>query len=304
MGRIESKSGVKCRHIAADGETALDLAMRACRQLFRRHDRDSIDAVIFCTQTPDHVMPSNAFLVHRHMEFRENVFAFDYNLACSGFVYGVAMVHGFLAGGLARRVLLITADTYSKLIHNGDRSARVLFGDGAAATLIGRAEGPGGFFDFDLAASGQYYDRFWVPAGGFRRPRSAETSVEHTDQNGNVSTANDIHMDGMGVWGFINSVVPGQMRALLDRNGKRLDDVDLVLFHQASKMTLDSLVRVLKLRPEQVFSNLEMVGNTVSSSLPILFKDACDQGKLRPGGLVLLSGFGVGLSSAAALMEV
>jgi 3-oxoacyl-[acyl-carrier-protein] synthase-3 len=303
MDKVEEKSGVGARHIAADGETAFDLAARACDRLFEREDRTSVDAVLFCTQTPDYVMPSNAFLLHRHLDLADGVLAFDYNLACSGFTYGLAIAQGLLAAELARRVLLVTADTYSKLINPGDRSARVLFGDGAAATLVGPSPSSVGFVDFDLATSGKNYDRFWIPAGGYRLPRSPETSVPQADANGNVRTKNDIHMDGMGVWAFINSFVPGQVRNLLKRNGRTTEDVDLYLFHQASRMTLDSLVRLLALRSEQVFGNLETVGNTVSSSLPILLKDAQAAGRIRPGDVLVLAGFGVGLSSGALLMQ-
>lgn len=303
MEKVQQKSGVVSRHVAGADETAFDLAARACDRLFEREDRDSVDAILFCTQTPDYVMPSNAFLLHRHLGLREQVLAFDYNLACSGFTYGLAIAQGLLAAELARRVLLVAADTYSKLINPGDRSARVLFGDGAAATLVGVSPGEEGIVDFDLATAGEHFDRFWIPAGGCRLPRSAETSVPTVDPNGNVRSQNDIHMDGMGVWAFVNSFVPRQLRSLLERNERSFADVDLFLFHQASRLTLDSLVRVLSLRPEQVFSNIADVGNTVSASLPILFEDARRTGRLRPGMMVVLAGFGVGLSSAAALMR-
>lgn len=303
MARVEEKSGVAERRIAADGETALDLALRACRRLFAHVDPATVDAILFCTQTPDYVMPSNAFVLHRELGLRDDVAALDYNLACSGFTYGLALAQGLMAAGLARRVLLATGDTYSRLINPRDRSSRVLFGDGAAATLLSPVVGDVGLLDFDLATSGGHLERFWVPAGGARLPRSAETARESTDPNGNVRSQNDIHMDGLGVWSFINSFVPAQIRRLLDRNGRTVADIDLFLFHQASRMTLDSLVRVLGLRPDQVFTNLRTVGNTVSSSLPILLKDARSAGRIGPGDYVVLAGFGVGLSSAAVLLR-
>lgn len=303
MSKVAMRTGVSSRRIAAEGETSFDLAARACDRLFAREDRSSIDAILFCTQTPDYVMPSNAFLLHRHLGLGHGVLAFDYNLACSGFTYGLAIAHGLVAGGLATRVLLVTADTYSKLIHPGDRSARALFGDAAAATLIARSPSTEGLIDFELATAGEHFDRFWIPAGGFRAPLSIESSRSEEDASGNVRTPNNIHMDGMGVWSFINSFVPNQIAKLLDRHNRRPEDVDLYLLHQASRMTLDSVARLLRLSPDQLFSNLDGIGNTVSASLPVLLADARRAGRLPPGSLVVLSGFGVGLSSGSVLMR-
>lgn len=303
MSLIEGKAGVSERRVAAEDETSYDLAVKACEKLFQRHDLKGVDGVIFCTQTPDHIMPSNAFLLHRHLELREDTIAFDYNLACSGFIYGLAMIQGFVAAGLARRILLVTAETYSKFINERDRSARVLFGDGAAATLVAASDSTRGIIDIDLATVARHYERFWVPAGGFRLPRSEATAVETTDEAGNVRSQNDIYMDGMGVWAFVNSTVPRQIRRLLERNAMTLEEIDLVLFHQGSKLVLDSLAKVLGLTETQSFSNLAKVGNTVSASIPIALKDAQTEGRVRSGHKLLMSGFGVGLSAGALLME-
>lgn len=304
MDRVAQKSGVLSRHVAAERETALDLAVDACARLFERHDPRSFDGVIFCTQTPDYLMPSNAFLLHQRFRMDERMVAFDYNLACSGFIYGLAVVRGLVAAGQCRRVLLVTADTYSKLIHAGDRSARVLFGDGAAATVLSASDTSAGILDIDCTTAGSGAKAFWVPAGGCRTPRTDATGIAQADEHGNLRSLNDIHMDGMAVWAYINSSVPRQLRRLLERNGMSIADVDLFIFHQASKFTLDSLVRAMRLAPARVFANLEHVGNTVSASIPIALKDALTGGRLAAGMRIVLCGFGVGLSSAAALMEV
>jgi 3-oxoacyl-[acyl-carrier-protein] synthase-3 len=303
MSLIAGKAGVFERHFAAENETAYDLALKACEKLLERHDKDLVDGIIFCTQTPDYIMPPNAFLLHRDLELRENIMAFDYNLGCTGFVYGLAMIQGFVAAGIAKRILLVTADTMSKLVNRKDRSGRVLFGDGAAAALVAASDSTRGIIDVDLATSGRQYERAWVPAGGFRLPRSDATAVERIDHAGNCRSRNDFHMDGMGVWAFVNSQVPQYVRNLLTRNEIALEEIDLVLFHQGSKLLLDSLVKVLDLAEGQVFSNLAKVGNTSSASIPIALKDAWTQGRLRDGDKVLMSGFGAGLSAAALLME-
>lgn len=307
MAQLAQKSGVHARHIAAADETAFDLGLRAARRLLAETGLAAadLDGVIFCTQTPDHPMPSNAFLVHEALGMDRRALAFDYNLACSGYVYGLAIVQGLVEIGLVRRVLLLTADTYSRLINPRDRSTRALFGDGAAATLVSVAEpeGTSRVLDIALASSGGEHRSFIVPAGGARQPRSEATAVASADPSGNIRTADDIHMNGFAVWRFIAAEVPKQIADVLARNGLTAADVDLFLFHQASRMTLDSLVTALKLPRDKVFTNLEGVGNTVSASIPIALADAEAAGRLARGNLVLVSGFGVGLSWGTILMR-
>ena len=305
MRNVEIKSGVVQRHIVAEGETAFDLAAKAADKLFAsgRHDKNQVDAVIFCTQTPDYIMPSNAFLLHSYLDLKEEVLAFDYNLACSGYVYGLAIARSLILSGTAHKVLLATGDTYSKHINKGDRSARVLFGDGAAVSLITASDEEEGITDVMLATSGKHYQKFYVPAGGARLPCSAETAVEQTDASNNVRSQNDIYMDGMGVWSFIQSTVPKQIRSLLTRNSLCVDDVDLYVFHQASKLTLDSLVKALRLDPGKVYLDLADTGNLVSASVPVALKKALLAGRIPPGSTVLISGFGVGLSWGSMLMK-
>jgi len=306
MGRVEAKSGILERHVAAGGETALDLAKRACRDLLLRasiepHD---VDGIVFCTQSPDHIMPSDAFLLHEFLELRHDTIAFDYNLACSGYIYGLAIVQGLIEIGLVRNVLLVTADTYSKYINKADRATRSLFSDAAAVSLISEARGgSSGVMDISLASSGKNHRSFYIPAGGCRLPRSDDTARESADEGGNVRSMNDIHMDGFAVWKFIATEVPKQIASVLARNNLTVDDIDLYVFHQASKLTLDSLTKALQIPCHKVYTNMASVGNCVSASIPIALADAAIEGRLRRGQLVLLSGFGVGLSWGTLLMR-
>ena len=305
MKNVEVKSGVIQRHIAADGETAFDLAAKAADKLFSsgEHDKNDIDAIIFCTQSPDYIMPSNAFLLHSHLDLKDEVMAFDFNLACSGYIYGLAIARSLIIAGTAHKVLLATGDTYSKYINKEDRSARVLFGDGAAVSLITASDGDAGIFDVMLATSGKHHKKFYIPAGGCRLPSCDETSIEEMDRSGNVRSADDIYMDGMGVWSFIQSTVPKQIKALLARNSLDVNDIDQYVFHQASKLTLDSLVKALKIDPKKVYLDLANTGNLVSSSVPVAIKNAMTQGKIKPDSTVLISGFGVGLSWGSMLIK-
>ncbi|MDI5950750.1 3-oxoacyl-ACP synthase III family protein [Flavobacterium yafengii] len=302
--KIEEKSGVKKRHIAEPNETALDLAIKAVEKIFSSSviSKDDIDAVIFCTQSHDYVMPANSFLIHKHFNFKQSVWTFDYNLACSGYIFGLAITRGILETGLAKNVLLINSETYSKYINLKDRSTSILFGDGAAVSVISM-EDFGGIVDVILSSSGEKFDSFYIPAGGMRTPKSDDTKKTIIDDSGNVKCLENIHMNGFAVWQFISKNVSEQISTLLERNHLNVDDIDLYVFHQASKLTLDSLVKSLKLDRDKVFLNLENVGNTVSASVPIALKDAELNGKLKRGDLVLLSGFGVGLSWGSIIMR-
>jgi 3-oxoacyl-[acyl-carrier-protein] synthase-3 len=304
MAKIESKSGVKSRHIAEPDQTALDLGIKAVENILAAGVivKEQIDAIIFCTQSPDYIMPSNSFLIHKHFNFSEDVWTFDYNLACSGYIYGLAICRGMLETGLAKNILLITAETYSKYINEKDRSTSILFGDGAAASIISHDLNDR-IMDTILSSSGEKFDSFYIPAGGCKIPKDLHTRETTIDQSGNVKSLENIHMNGFAVWQFISKKVSEQINTLLQRNQMGVDDIDLFIFHQASKMTLDSLVKMLKINEDKVFFNLENIGNTISSSLPIAIKDAADSGRLKKGDIVLLSGFGVGLSWGSIIMK-
>jgi 3-oxoacyl-[acyl-carrier-protein] synthase III len=303
LDKVAEKSGVYQRHIAGKNETAYDLSVKACDKLFQTNDKNDIDGIIYCTQSPDYIMPSNSFLLHNHLNLKNRVFAYDFNHACTGFIYCLAMANAFVKAGMGKSILLINADTYSKYINCKDRSTRVLFGDGAAATIVKESNEKKGIIDIELGSFGSGYNKFWIPAGGLRLPKSDSTSVEVKNDKGNIRTQNDIVMDGFGVWSFINSVAPKQIDRLLSKNNFKKTDVDQFIFHQASLMTLQSIMRLMKINKEQVFINIHNIGNTVSASIPIALKDAIDQDKINIGSTLILSGFGVGLSYGAILME-
>jgi len=304
--QLEERVGVATRHIAKDNETALDLALGACKKLFKKNKalRKKIDCLIFCTQSEDYIMPPNSALLHKELNLPERVAAFDFNLACSGYVYGLALSQGLIAAGIASNILLVTADTYSKYINKKDRATRTLFGDAAAVSFINESKTSKGIVDIILATSGKGYDKFIIPAGGLRIPKSKKTKVSKKDKSGNIHTLENIHMDGRWILAFVNSQVPKQVLQILRRNNLKIDNIDLFIFHQASKIALESLARNLRINPDKVFSNLKDVGNTVSSSIPIALKDAWSSGRVSRGDKVLLCGFGVGLSWATAIYEI
>jgi 3-oxoacyl-[acyl-carrier-protein] synthase-3 len=303
MEQVVNRSGVYSRHIANADETSFNLSQSAVDKLFShdRHEVGKVDAIIFCTQTPDYMMPSNSHLLHSYLRLPSAVLAFDINLACSGFIYGLSIADAFIKSGQAKKVLLVTSETYSKLIHPGNRSVRTLFGDGCAATLISGDDEVIGFNKFNLSTYGDGFDKFYIPAGGFRNPKNSLSAMEKVDSSANVNSDDCICMDGMAVWAFINSTVPPQIRSHIAEVGWSMDQIDMFFFHQGSKMTLDSLARALILPEKKTFSNLMSVGNTVSASIPICIRDyliKCNEGlkDLQLGSKICLSGFGVGLS--------
>jgi 3-oxoacyl-[acyl-carrier-protein] synthase-3 len=303
MAQVAQRTGVLRRHFAAPNETALDLSHQACRLLLEETgtNPDRVEALIVCTQTPDFIMPPNACLLQDRLGLAKNVAAFDLTLACSGYVYGLFLAKALIESGALETVILVTADTYSRLISADDRGPYALFGDGAAATLL--VAGEVGLGEFVLGTDGSRGSAFAVPAGGARNPRSESTSRVSADRNGNLRSQEHIQMDGPAILAFVQREVPGAVDCLLKKAGATLSEVDLVLFHQASQVALDYLEEVLGIPPAKTFRNLERVGNTVSASLPVLLSDAQHAGRLKPGDLVLLVGFGVGLSWGACLLE-
>jgi len=303
--KILNKTGIRERRIAAEGETAGDLAFHAAEKLFAAGGcaRADVDFLILCTQAPDYLLPTTACLLQDRLGLGRHVGALDVNLGCSGFVYGLALASGLIAAGAARTVLLLTADTYSKYIHEGDKSVRTLFGDGAAATLVvaddgGRATiGP-----FVFGTDGAGGRDLIVEAGGFRTPRSASTGEAAEDAQGNVRSRDHLFMHGANVMTFSLREVPRTFARLLELAGLRGDEVDRVVLHQANKFMLDALQRKLGLPADKVPRGYETVGNTVSSTIPFVLEKLSRNGQMAPGDRLAVIGFGVGLSWAGALI--
>jgi 3-oxoacyl-[acyl-carrier-protein] synthase-3 len=299
--KILDKTGIRERRIAAPDETAADLAFEAANELFFASGiaRDEIDFLILCTQAPDFILPTTACVLQDRLGLRRDIGAFDMNLGCSGFVYGLSVAAGLIASGAASKVLVLTADTYSKYIHERDKSVRTLFGDGAAATLVVRSES-GRIGPFVFGTDGSGAGDLVVEAGGFRTPRCEATALAQEDAAGNVRSRDNLFMHGANVMNFSLREVPRTYRKLLDLTGWNAEEVDHVVLHQANKFMLDSLQRKLGVPPEKVPRRYEDVGNTVSSTIPFVLADLQKTGQMAPGTHIMLIGFGVGLSWAGA----
>jgi 3-oxoacyl-[acyl-carrier-protein] synthase III len=306
--KILLKTGIEFRHISAETETAVDLGIGAAKQLFAQDPtvKDAVDYLIFCTQTPDYFLPTSACIIQDALGLKKTIGAIDINQGCSGYVYGLSLAKGLIASGIVSNVLLITADTYTKLINPKDISVRALFGDGATATLVSHDQGDDqalSIGDFIFGTDGAGHQDLIVPAGGFRCPTSPSTSVEAQDNHGNIRSREQLYMDGAKILIFGLSVVPKAIQSLLDKESLEIDDIDHFVFHQASLLMLEKLSKKLKLQPEKMPIALQSTGNTVSSSIPITLQKCRAEGRIKSSEKLLLMGFGVGLSWAACTLQ-
>ncbi len=304
--KIDVKTGIHLRHIAGPAECSSDMAVCAARKLFDTCicAPEDIDYILLCTQSPDYFLPTTACLIQDRLGIPRNAGALDFNLGCSGYIYGLGLAQGLVTSGQASRVLLLTAETYSKFLHPLDRSVRTIFGDGASATLLSGKELPRPVIGpFVYGTDGSGGPNLMVPAGGMRRLRTHDTAVAVEDAAGNVRSQDNLYMDGAAIFLFTLDAVPQSVMDLLGKAGLALSDIDLFVFHQANMTMLEHLRKRLGIPPEKFCLALRDCGNTVSSSIPIALKHAAEERSLREGALVMLVGFGVGYSWGATLVR-
>jgi len=295
---IAEKTGIYSRHIAAADETASDLGVAACERLFEDHgiDRSSIDFLLLCTQTPDYPLPTTACLMQDRLRLPQSCGALDFNLGCSGFVYGLALADGLIQSRAARRVLLVTAETYSKYIDPADRSLRTIFGDGAAATLIDAVAEPS-LWGFQFGTDGSGADTLLVQDGGARQAAAA-IKPRHRKR-----WASRLYMDGPSLINFTIDAVPRLVDKILVANRLGLHDVELLLLHQATRKMLEQLQVRLGVDSQRLPIELAATGNTVSATLPLLIMQQRANGRIARDQTNLLVGFGVGWSWAGCLFR-
>lgn len=285
---IETKTGIQIRHISASDETAADMAVHAAKKLLNsKVNSGEVDFLIFVTQSPDYLLPTSACLLQDRLGLKKSCMAFDVNLGCSGFVYGLAMGSALIESGIAKGGLLICSDTYTKYIDKHDRTCRPLFSDGAAAAHLTSSKqdllGP-----FEMGADGAGFENLIVPLSGARNMGSNERKL---------------FMAGSNVFMFTMNMVPKCVDALLNKSNLNKDDIDLFVFHQASKLVIDNIIRRLDLSEEKVFINYINIGNTVSATIPIALHDAVEEKRLQNGDAVMLVGFGVGYSWGGCIVN-
>ncbi len=299
--KIATKVGVNQRHVASEDETATDLAVKAGEKLFAANPeikREDIDFVLLCTQSPDYLLPTSACLAQDRLGLRTNIGALDYNLGCSGYVYGLSLAKGLIAGGIAQNVLLLTAETYNKHLHPRDKGNRTIFGDAATATVVS-TEGYAEIGNFSLGTNGQGAENLIIHSGGARHPEKVNDLS--FDENGNPHSSDFLFMNGAEIFSFTQKNVPIVVKDTLEKNGLTHDDVNMFVFHQANSYMLNFLRKKIKIAPERFYVNMSEIGNTVSNSIPIALADARQENVLN--GPVLICGFGVGYSWGGCILN-
>jgi len=297
--KIGKKIGILERHIAAENELSSDLGIAAAEKLFDEYgiNPKEIDFLLFCTQSPDYFLPTTSCLMQTKLGLSTSCGALDYNLGCSGFIYGLALAKSLVISGIANNVLLITAETYSKFIHKNDKGNKAIFGDAAAATVIS-SSGKAEIGNFSLGTDGRGANNLIVRNGGMRFP--SRDGIVETSEDGQIRSNDHLFMDGPEIFNFTIEAVPPLVQATLDKNTLQKEDIDFFVFHQANKYILDYLRKKIVIPEDKFVYCLEQFGNTVSSTIPIALYET---EKNNPSmGKVLLVGFGVGYSWGGTIL--
>lgn len=304
---VRQRTGIHERRVAAPGLSSSDLGIPAGREALQdaHLSPEDIDLVITASISPDQIMPATASRV-AHLLGCVNAGSFDVLAGCTGFVYALAMATGTVAGGLHEHVLVVGAEAISRIIDPEDRSTAILFGDGAGAVVVsalpepsalgmdGTARSPRGILGYDLGNDGAGGEFLAIPAGGSRVPASQETVSERMHY---------MKMNGAEVYKFATRVIARSARRVLERCGRDVAEIDLFVPHQANLRIIEAAAKRLGVPAEKTYTNLQRYGNTSCASIPLCLAEARAEGRLKKGHLVLLMGFGAGLTWGACLME-
>jgi 3-oxoacyl-[acyl-carrier-protein] synthase-3 len=301
VDKISSKTGIYERHISDENEFTSDMAVSAAEKLFSEHgiSRDDIDFILLCTQSPDYFLPTTACLVQNRLNIPTTSGSLDFNLGCSGYVYGLAIAKGLILSNIAKNVLLITSEAYSKFIHPRDKSNRTIFGDGASATLVS-TEGFAEILDFELGTDGSGAKNLIVKNGAIRHPDLS--GVDISDDFNNIKNDNHLFMNGSEIFSFTSDSIPYLVTKTLEKNKIELEGINLFVLHQANKFILDHLRKKIKIPEDKFYIFLKNCGNTVSSTIPIALCEAKKENRLS--GNILLCGFGVGYSWGSCVIKI
>lgn len=290
--KLEKKVGIKQRHIAGPNETSLDLAIRAAIKVLEKEDKDLIDFVLFCTQSPDYLLPTSACLLQSRLGLKTNIGALDFNLGCSGYVYGLALAKGLINSGVCMNILLVTGETYSKFIAEDDISNRSIFGDAGTATIVAYSE-EDQLGEFIFGTDGIGAENLIVNG------LSARNSYILKDVDRPT-----LYMNGPEIFNFTIETIPPLIQQVISKNKLQLSGIDYFILHQANKYILEFLISEIGLDKSKCHIDMLDYGNTVSNTIPIALKDAFEQRIIQEGDKVLLAGFGVGYSWCSTIITI
>jgi 3-oxoacyl-[acyl-carrier-protein] synthase-3 len=300
------KLGIKERRIVAQKQTASDLAVESALQLFSEHniDKNEIDFILFCAQEFDHYTPTTACLIQERLGIPTHCGALDYNLGCSGFVYGLSLAKGLIDACDCKNVLLLTSSTLTKTFHPKDKNSRYIFGDGAAATLISNDYEGNNIGPFIFGTDGKRGDKIIIKDGGARNPITKESTIDVEDEYGNVTNNAHFFMNGTSIFNFGLKTVPVMIEQLLDKANLKMDEIDLFIFHQTNNFMNEMIRKKIGIPENKFVVHIENCGNTVSSTIPIALAENIKFGKAKKGQTILLAAFGTGLSWAATIIRL
>lgn len=299
--KFEKKVGIKTRYIADDNETALDLACKATQKLLNKNNvKEHIDYILYCTQSPEYILPTTACIIQDRLGLNKNIGAFDFNLGCSGYTYGISFAKSLIESNQAKKVLLITSETYSKFIHPEDKTNRLIFGDAATATLIEKSKDEN-IKGFLFGTDGSGYDKLIIKNGGgkYKREDSPKLKTYGTD---NFYTDNNIYMNGPEIFNFTSKVIPTFTNQILEKNNIEKQEINQFIFHQANAYMLNFMRKRLKVDTDRFYVDLKDGGNTVSNTIPIALKKYSQT--IENSESIVLVGFGVGLSWSGGLVKI
>ena len=279
INRIKEKTGINNRFISAENETVIDISIKAIKKILKKFPKKKIEFLILVTQTSSYRIPTTACIIQNKLKLKKDIIAFDMNLGCSGFIYGLRMASSLIESKQVSNGLVICADTYTKFISKNNTACRPIFSDAAAAVLVSKSKinkiGP-----FELGADGSGADALQLPTG-----------------------TNEIVMNGAKVLTFAMDIVPANVNKLLKKLKIKKEKIDKFIFHQASKYILDNINRRLSIKKDKTFENYGTVGNTISASIPIALKDAYTKRKISNNNKIIIAGYGVGLSWGSAFVK-
>lgn len=303
--KISNIVGVKTLYHAKLNQTTADLCYAAAEKLIfdLGWKKETIDGILFITQTPDYVAPATSCILQHKLGLSKNCFALDINYGCSGFIYGTLLASQLIDSKTCKRVLVLVGDTLSKIISRKDKGISLLFGDGGSATALEYSEKTSRA-TFTVYTNGAGANHLMVPAGGFKKPKSKNTKILREDENGNKRTEEDIYMNGEEIFSFVINEIPKIINEILKEHEWGIVDIDQVLLHQANNYMVKYIAKKVKIPMRKVPLNIDKFGNTSGSTIPFLI---CDQLKKIGKGndlKVIMSGFGVGLSWGAAALNL
>ncbi len=274
---VISKTGIKKLYLSDENEDVLNLSIRSCKKTLKNFNKKKIDCVIVVTQTAKKKLPSVSCMIQDQLNLKKNIIAFDIGLGCSGFVFSLSVINSLLMSNTVKTVLLVCADTYNKFLDNQNRTCRTVFSDAASSCIIKKVKSKQNVkFSFLTDGSGA---------------------------NDLIENNNNIQMKGSNIFYFTTKNIPILFNDILKKNNLRKKNIDHFVFHQASKLVIDKLTKILKLNENKVFKNYDKIGNTVSSSIPIALEILNKNKKIKKNQRVMLIGFGVGLSAGASIIK-